>query len=163
VTSLDPATGEAAEPTRRPSPQAQPTGDRVNPLSTATLDTDQTTDQITDQTTEPGPGCPDCPGHHPCHDGLDCPELDRPELNRPEEATVTVTVGELARVSELLTDIDQFLRGGHGAAEKLADFYADRGDPHPGFTVNNLIDAVSFAAAGLRRHHTGGHDTGAGR
>jgi hypothetical protein len=143
VTSLDPASGEVAEPTRRPSPQAQPTGDRVNPLITATLDTDQTTDQTTGQITGP------CL----CHDAADC----------PDQATITISAGELARVIELLTDIDQFLRGGHGAAEKLADFYADRGDPHPGVTVNNLIDAVSFAAAGLRRHHTGGHETGAGR
>ncbi|MQA06855.1 MAG: hypothetical protein GEV07_30570 [Streptosporangiales bacterium] len=49
-----------------------------------------------------------------------------------------------ARLAALLTDVDEFLRCGNGVAERLADFYATRGDPHPRFAAATLIDAVSF-------------------
>ncbi len=84
----------------------------------------------------------------PCHDALDC----------PDEATVTIPAAELARLGELLTDIDAFLRCGNGVAELLADFYARRGHPHPHFAAVNLIDAVCFTAPGLRRVDTGDHE-----
>ena len=97
-----------------------------------------------DQITEARPGCP-------CHDAAVC----------PDEATVTVNAAELARLGELLTDTDVFLRGGNGVAERLADFYAHRGHPHPAFAATNLTDAVCFTAAGLRRgHETGSHHVG---
>lgn len=86
------------------------------------------------QSTQAGgqPGCP-------CHDMIDC----------PDQATVAITVVELARLGELLSDVDEFLRGGNGVAERLAAFYAtDRGHRHPRFAAANLIDAVGFAATG---------------
>lgn len=89
-------------------------------------------------------------GACPCHDVLDC----------PDKATVTLPATELAEAADLLTVVDEFLRCGDGAAEKLACFYAHRGEAHPRFTANNLIDQVSFTAAALRRHrrHRDGED-----
>lgn len=88
------------------------------------------------QAAESGP--PLCP----CHDALDC----------PDQATVAITVVELARLGELLSDLDAFLRCGNGVAERLAAFYAtDRAHPHPRFAATNLIDAVGFAATGAAR------------
>jgi hypothetical protein len=101
-----------------------------------------------DPITEAQPACP-------CHDAADC----------PDEATVTINAAELARLGELLTDIDAFLRCGNGVADKLADFYAThRGHPHPRFAAANLIDAVCFTAPGpQRRHATDGHRLGGGQ
>jgi len=131
MSSLDPAaTGDSAE-TRCPSQETQP-GDHVNPLIAGPVD------QITE-----------APPVGPCHDAADC----------PDEATVAVTAAELARLGELLTEIDAFLRCGNGVAGKPADFYAVRGHPHPRFAAANLIDAVCFTAPGLcRRGQTGDHE-----
>lgn len=73
----------------------------------------------------------------PCHDSLDC----------PDEATVPVRVRELARLGELLGEVDQFLRSGTGVVDLLAGFYTARGQAHPRFHAGNLVDAVSLAAA----------------
>lgn len=81
-----------------------------------------------------------------CHDAAAC----------PDQATVTVPAAELADLAELLGIVDEFLRCGNGAAGLLGDFYARRGEPHPGFLANNLIDAVSFTAATLHRHRNAG-------
>ena len=91
---------------------------------------------ITDQTTE-APLCP-------CHDAADC----------PDEATVAINVRELDRLGELLTEVDEFLRCGNGVADRLADFYARRGHPHPRFAASTLIDAVCFTT-GLRHRVVG--------
>ncbi len=79
-------------------------------------------------------------GTCPCHDQASC----------PEQATVAVSAAELASLASLLTDVDQFLRCGNGAA-MLAEYCALRGDPHPGYAACTLIDHVSFTAASLRR------------
>jgi hypothetical protein len=94
----------------------------------------------------------------PCHDVVDC----------PDQATVTINAAGLARFTELLTDIDEFLRCGNGAAELLTDFYAaHRGHPHPRLAAATLIDLVCFTVPGLRREVTsvaaGNHHQGDGR
>ncbi len=95
-----------------------------------------TAEQITEQSAGSGrqPMCP-------CHDAVDC----------PDRATVTIHAAELARLGELLTDIDEFLRCGNGVTELLADFYAThRGHPHPRLAAATLIDLVCFTVPGLR-------------
>jgi hypothetical protein len=134
VTSTHPGAGEPGEQIL-PSDTNQP-GDHVNPPIAGPLDP-------VDQITEARPACP-------CHDALD----------RPDEAAVTINAAELARLGELLTDIDAFLRCGHGVAERLADFYTHRGRPHPRFAAANLIDAVGFAALTARRLSAGGRPVG---
>jgi hypothetical protein len=119
----------------------------VNPLTNAPIAIDQSTGQITGQITGP------CS----CHRVADC----------PDQATLTVSAGELARVGQLLSELDEFLRSDHSVTELLADFYARRGDCHPRFAAANLIDAVSFTALGLRHGGTAvdqqGDEAGADR
>jgi hypothetical protein len=86
----------------------------------------------------------------PCHDTSGC----------PDRVTVAIPAAQLTDLAELLVALDEFLRCGNGAADRLADFYAHRGDPHPGFSANNLIDAVSFTATALQRHVTHDRDNG---
>jgi hypothetical protein len=88
-----------------------------------------------------------------CHDLASC----------PDEATVTVRAGELASLTGLLTEVDEFLRCGNGAAGCLTSFYARRGDPHPGYSACTLTDLVSFTAAGLRRQAGGPSASEGGR
>lgn len=96
------------------------------------MNTQPTTDEQITETSQPM-----CP----CHDAADC----------PDQATVTINAAELARLGELLTDIDEFLRCGTGAAEPLADFYAShRGHPPPRLAAATLIDLVCFTVPGLR-------------
>jgi hypothetical protein len=80
----------------------------------------------------------------PCHDTVDC----------PDRATVAIAASQLLELADLLAVIDEFLRCGNGAASRLVDFCARRGERHPGFSANNLIDAVSFTAAGLQQQAT---------
>lgn len=82
----------------------------------------------------------------PCHGVTDCPEL----------TTIAIPAAQLADIAELLGVVDEFLRCRNGTADRLADFYARHGEPHPAFVANNLIDQVSFTAAALRRHGDGG-------
>jgi hypothetical protein len=81
----------------------------------------------------------------PCHGTVEC----------PDRVTVAVPADQLADLADLLTTVDEFLRCGTGVADRLADFYAGRGDRHPGFAASNLIDQVSFTAAALHRHREG--------
>ena len=74
-------------------------------------------------------------------------------MTRTDPAAAGIPPADLSVLGELLTDIDEFLRCGDDVAQRLADFYADRGHPHPRFAVNNLIDAVGFTALLLRGRH----------
>jgi hypothetical protein len=134
MSRLDPTAGDTAEPTRHPAPPALP-GDHVNPNIAPTIDTGQITGQVAGQITEP------CL----CHDVAAC----------PDQATLTVSARELARVGQLLSELDEFLRSDHSVTEVLADFYARRGDCRPRFAAANLIDAVGFTALGLGLRHVG--------
>lgn len=76
-----------------------------------------------------------------CHDAWPC----------PEPASVSIPATELVELADLLAVVDEFLRARGGVAELLADFHARRGESHPGFVANNLIDQVSLTAAALQR------------
>lgn len=74
-------------------------------------------------------------------------------LEGPGQATVTISATRLGELGDLLGVLDEFLRGSDGVADRLVDFYADRGHRCPGFAANNLLDQVSFTAAALRHQH----------
>lgn len=65
-------------------------------------------------------------------------------------------------LTELLTELDEFLRSGPLIADDLASFLASQGHTHPRFAANNLIDDVSFTAAHLRAITSGLGKTAAG-
>ena len=79
-----------------------------------------------------------------CHPGADCP--DHPQ------ATIAMTLTEVADLVELLDEIDQFLRLGHHTIDALTEFYrTHHDDNHPRFVALCLVDSVSFTALSLRR------------
>ena len=85
----------------------------------------------------------------------------------PEPVSVNLPAAELAELADLLAVVDEFLRSRSVVADLLADFYDRRGQTHPGFVANNLIDQVSFTAAALHRrvreHAAGTGPDGDGR
>jgi len=86
--------------------------------------------------TAPGDGC--C-----CHLEAEGPE--------DAQATITMTLTEVADLVELLDEVDQFLRFGHHTIEALTDFYrTHHDDHHPRFVALCLVDSVSFTALSLR-------------
>jgi hypothetical protein len=59
-------------------------------------------------------------------------------------------------LAELLTVLDEFLRCRQlPIAELLAKFLESRGNVHPVFHANNLIDHLSFTAARIATKHDG--------
>jgi hypothetical protein len=63
-----------------------------------------------------------------------------------------MTPGEITDLVELLTELDEFLRLGHGI-EVLTEFYrSQREDPSPRFTASCLVDQVGLTALCLRGH-----------
>ena len=67
------------------------------------------------------------------------------------QATIAITLTEVADLAELLDEIDQFLRLGHHSIDALTDFYrTHHDDNHPRFVALCLLDSVSFTALSLR-------------
>lgn len=65
-------------------------------------------------------------------------------------ASITLTDSQIQILSGMLTELDEFLRHHPGVLDALSDFLAARGHSHPRFRAANLIDQVSFTAAGMR-------------
>lgn len=62
-------------------------------------------------------------------------------------------------LTELLTVLDEFVRCRElPIAELLEKFLELRGSTHPAFHANNLIDHLSFTAAGRKPKHIGNQD-----
>ena len=68
-----------------------------------------------------------------------------------EQDTNALPPESLAPLARLLCELDEFLRSGGPAADELAGFLRQRGDPRPGFAACNLIDDLCFTAAQFRR------------
>lgn len=60
-----------------------------------------------------------------------------------------ISAGELARISEMLTILDSFLRSNSIAGLLTAHLRAN-GYDHPGYDAALLIDQISFSAQALR-------------
>jgi hypothetical protein len=83
-----------------------------------------------------------------CHPEVDCPEVDCPDQ---PQATIALTLTQVADLVELLDEIDQFLRLSHHSIDALTDFYrTHHDDNHPRFVALCLVDSVSFTALSLR-------------
>jgi hypothetical protein len=67
-------------------------------------------------------------------------------------ATVTLPAESITRLARLLSYLDEFLRNAPSLPDQLTAFMHHRGDDHPRFTANNLIDEVTFTAAWLQAH-----------
>lgn len=77
------------------------------------------------------------------------PAVD-PDPDQPTIGTITMPADEVAGLIDLLAELDEFLRHGHGI-EALAAFYRNQGaDPGPRFTASCLVDQVGFTAVCLR-------------
>ena len=76
------------------------------------------------------------------------------------KAAVTLTAAEAARLSALLTTLDEFLRSSPDITAGLAAFPGKRGSRLPGFEAFNLVDELSFTALGHRCRLVGGGDPG---
>jgi hypothetical protein len=74
----------------------------------------------------------------------------RPENHHPADK-ISLTNRQIRTIHDALTDLDEFLRGHPGVREALSEFLAGRGQNHPRFDANNLIDQISFTALGLRQ------------
>jgi hypothetical protein len=115
-------------PTTRPSTPSGWLAQHCRPLPHQCIDIDKPDDRC------PQDCCPAC-----------CPNACF-----PPEPTINIRVSELASILELLSEVDGFLRCGNGVEHLIAAHYAAHGDRHPHHSACNLIDAVSFTAAGLR-------------
>lgn len=114
--------------------------------ATTHIDTADTADTAPDGCCCSGGDCSDCP--------------DR------AEATIALTMTQVADLVELLDEIDQFLRMGHHSIDALTDFYrTHHDDNHPRFVALCLLDSISFTALGLRQRAQAArrHDHGAGQ
>ena len=77
------------------------------------------------------------------HDDLE--PLDEPE------PTLTGPLPSLQHLTELLGELDEFLRGGTNVALLLTQFmHHHRGHTNPALAAYNPIDELSFTAYGLR-------------
>ena len=76
-----------------------------------------------------------------------------PASDRRQPPT-TVSVDELAQISELMTTIDVFLRS-HPIPDLLTKHLRDMGSDHPGYDTALLIDQISFTAHALRPYRGG--------
>jgi hypothetical protein len=71
-------------------------------------------------------------------------------MTSDDPAPVTLPAITVILLAELLTQIDEFLRGSPLITAGLADFLAARGRASPEFAASNTIDDLSFTAAHLR-------------
>lgn len=92
-----------------------------------------------------------------CHYEADCPDHE-------QEATIALSLTEVADLVELLDEVDEFLRLGHHSIDALTDFYrTHHDDNHPRFVALCLVDSLSFTALSLRgrarvtSNHPGDH------
>lgn len=76
--------------------------------------------------------------------------MDTRPANHATDQT-SLTISQIQAINDVLADLDEFLRGHPGVLEALSEFLAGRGQKHPRFDANNLIDQVSFTALGLRQ------------
>lgn len=74
-----------------------------------------------------------------------------PSDSKPS-STVTLPAESITRLARLLSDLDEFLRSAPNLREQLTEFLRRRGDDHPRFAANALIDEVGFTAAWLQTH-----------
>ena len=76
---------------------------------------------------------------------------------RTQPDTTTISIEQLAKIGELLTIVDEFLRSGP-IAQQLAEYLHTTGQDRPDhphrYDVGLLIDQISFTAHALR---TGRH------
>jgi hypothetical protein len=99
----------------------------------------------------PDAGQPAQPATHQPGENMTIPPAPASPAGLPGEPATVISAGQLAALASLLTDVDEFVRCGNGAAARLAEFYATcRNDPHPHYAAGTLIDLVSFTAASLR-------------
>lgn len=73
------------------------------------------------------------------------------DLEPPDEPiTIAYPIGSLVHLTELLVEIDEFLRSGTDVTDLLTVFMTRLGRTHPGFRACNLIDDLSFTARHIR-------------